>query len=165
MTTTSPVIGRARHADAIPGSVLARSSLPVLDYADHFTLATDVEATPEQWARAMFGDVPDLAEVFIWRVLLGLRLSRGRSSATVGGWRIGGRGTDWIRLEAQSWFLSGNLVVQVTDGVGVGLATFLRYERGLGRLVWPPLSAVHRRLVPGLLRDAAAQIRFRRTYA
>lgn len=163
--TTSPVVGRAGRGGSLPGSVLARSALPRIDYADHFTLATDVEATPEQWARAMFGDVPDLTELFIWRVLLGLRLNRRRSTATVAGWRIGGRGEDWIRLEAQSWFLSGNLVVQVTDGEEVGLATFLRYERRLGRLVWPPLSAVHRRLVPGLLRGAAAQIRGRRTHA
>jgi hypothetical protein len=72
-----------------------------MDYADLFvlTLPTPAAATPEGWARAMFGNVPSPAERLIWRVLLGLRLACGRSSATVGGWRIGGRGTDWIRLE------------------------------------------------------------------
>lgn len=142
----------------IPESVRALSSLPIIHYADRFTLSTDADATPEQWARAMFGDVPSVAELLIWRGLLGLRLSRGRSPATVAGWRIGERGEGWIRLEAASWFLTGNLLVQAADG-RVSLGTFLRYDRRLGHGVWPPLSALHRRLAPGLLRDAAARIR------
>jgi hypothetical protein len=133
------------------------SEMTVPDYADQFALATDVEATPEQWARAMFGDVPSAAELLIWRVLLGLRLTRGRSPSTVAGWRIADRGEDWIRLEAASWFLTANLLVQTADN-RVSLTTSLHYDRRLGKVVWPPLSAVHRRLVPGVLRDAAARI-------
>ena len=132
-------------------------SLAAIDYADLFTVATTAEATPEQWARAMFGHVPSAAQIFIWRWLLGLRLSHGRSPETVAGWRIGGRGDDWIRLEAASWFLSANLIVQ-TGGGEVALRTFLHYDRPLGHVVWPPLSAVHRRLIPGILRGAAARI-------
>ena len=142
----------------IPESVRALSSLPDIDYADRFTLSTDADATPEQWARAIFGNVPSVGERLIWRGLLGIRLSRGRSPATVAGWRIAERGENWIRLEATSWFLTGNLLVQATDG-RVSLGTFLRYDRRLGHAVWPPLSAIHRRLVPGLLHDAAARIR------
>jgi hypothetical protein len=142
----------------IPESVRALSSLPDIDYADRFTLSTVADATPEQWARAMFGDVPGVGELLIWRGLLGLRLSRGRSPATVAGWQIGDCGEDWIRLEAASWFLTGNLLVQTADG-RVSLGTFLHYDRRLAHGVWPPLSAIHRRLVPGLLRDAAARIR------
>jgi hypothetical protein len=143
---------------SIPESVRALSSLPDIDYADQFTLSTDADATPEQWARAMFGDVPSVAELLIWRGLLGLRLSRGRSPATVAGWQIGARGDHWIRLEAASWFLTGNFLVQTANG-RVSLGTFLRYDQRLGRGLWPPLSAIHRRLIPGLLRDAAARIR------
>jgi hypothetical protein len=127
------------------------------DYADSFTLATEVEAAPERWARAMFGHTPSAGEVFIWRGLLGLRLARERSAATVGGWQITGRGPDWIRLEAASWFLTGNLLVQTAAGQ-VSLMTFLYYDRFLGRLWWPPLAAIHRRLVPGVLRHAAARL-------
>ena len=141
----------------IPGSVRALSSVPDPDYADLFTLPTDTEATPEGWARAMFGNVPRGAELLIWRGLLGLRLARGRSPATVAGWRIGGRGEDWIRLEAASPFLTANLLVQAGDG-RVSLGTFLRYDRGLGQLVWPPLSVIHRGLVPGVLRRAQARV-------
>ena len=149
-------------AQRIPASVRALSSLPAVDYADRFTLSTDVKATPERWARAMFGDVPSPAERLIWRGLLGLRLSRERSPATVGGWQVGGRGEDWIRLEAASWFLAGNLVVQAAGG-RVSLVTFLHYSRRVGHGVWPPLSAVHRRIVPGVLRDAATRVAARAT--
>jgi hypothetical protein len=138
----------------IPGSVLALGSLSGIDYADLFTVSTRAEATPERWARAMFGNVPSLGELLIWRGVLGLRLARGRSPGTVGGWRIGGRGADWIRLEAASGTLSCNLVVQTGDGL-VSLASFLHYDRRLGRAIWPPLSAIHRRLVPRVLRGAA----------
>jgi hypothetical protein len=131
------------------------------DYVDHFSLVTDTNtdavATPEQWARAMFGDVPGIGQQLIWRGLLQLRLSRGRSPATVAGWRIGGRGPDWLRLEAASWFLTANLIVRTADG-RVSLTTVLRYERLVGRLVWPRLSAVHRRLIPGVLRGAAGRL-------
>ncbi|MGS2617838.1 hypothetical protein ACVCAH_25440 [Micromonospora sp. LZ34] len=154
---TVGLLASAVGAHNIPESVRALSSLPDIDYADQFTLCTDADATPEQWARAMFGDVPSVAELLIWRGLLGLRLTRGRSPATVAGWQIGDRGDDWIRLEAASCFLAGNLLVQ-TAGGRVSLATFLHYDRRLGHGVWPPLSAIHRRLVPGLLRDAAARI-------
>ncbi|MFF9571328.1 hypothetical protein [Streptomyces sp. NPDC014685] len=151
------VVDAAVGVHALPESFRALGSLPAIDYADRFTLATDASATPEQWARAMFGDVPGFAQQVIWRGLLGLRLSRGRSPDTVAGWRVTGRGEDWIRLEAASWFLSGNLVVRAAGGK-VSLGTFLYYARRPGHRVWPPLSAVHRRLAPGLLRDAAAAI-------
>jgi hypothetical protein len=118
--------GRVESAvwtQGVPGPVRTLSSLPEVDYADWFSLSTDVKATPERWARAMFGDVPSPGERLIWRGLLGLRLSRERSLDTVGGWRIGGSGEDWIRLEAASWFLAGNLVVRTactTGGVWAG---------------------------------------------
>jgi hypothetical protein len=133
------------------------SSLPRIDYADRFAMTPGVDAGPERWARAMFGDVPSVGEVFIWRGILGLRLHRGRSPSTVAGWRIGGRGGDWIRLDARSWFLAANLLVRVVDGE-VSLTTLLHYRRLPGRLVWPPCSAVHRRLVPRVLRDAASRV-------
>ncbi|MFD7546480.1 hypothetical protein ACFV0R_12715 [Streptomyces sp. NPDC059578] len=145
-----------------PEPLRSLSGLPSLDYADHFTLRTDTAAAPERWARAMFGDVPGPAERFIWRGLLGLRLSRGRSPDTVAGWRVTARGEDWIRLEAASWFLAGALVVRAPRSQ-VTLGTFLHYRRRPGRAIWPPLSAVHRRLAPGLLRDAEARVRTVRT--
>lgn len=151
-------VASAVGTDDVPASVLALSALPDIDYADLFTLPTDLRATPEEWARAMFGDVPDLAEQFIWRALLGLRLRSGRSSDTVAGWRIGDRDDDWIRLEAGSWFLTAALVVRAAEG-RLSLGTFVRYDRRVGRTVWLPLSAVHRRLAPQVLREAEGRLR------
>jgi hypothetical protein len=71
---------------------------------------------------------------------------------------VGGRGEDWIRLEAASWFLGAEMLVQAAAG-RVSWTTCLRHDRRVGRIVWPPLSAVHRRLVPRVLRDAAGTIR------
>jgi hypothetical protein len=143
---------------ALPASMRGLCRLPEVHYADVFTLSTAARATPEQWARAMFGDVPSLAEQLIWRVLLHLRLSRGRSPDTVGGWTVGGRGEDWIRLEASSWHLHADLVVRTARG-GVSLGTFLHHRNRAGGLVWTPLSAVHRALVPGVLLAAARRVR------
>ena len=141
----------------IPASAIGLGSLPEVDYADRFTLATDVEASPERWARAMFGDVPNAGELFIWRGLLGLRLSRGRSPDTVAGWLVGGRGDTWVRLTAASWFLTANLIVQTAPG-GVSLTTLAHYARPPAALLWPPLSTIHRRLVPDVLTNAATRI-------
>ena len=155
---TIDLTDRAVGSPNIPESVRALSSLPDIDYADRFTPSTDAQAPPERWARAMFGDVPSAAELLIWRGLLGLRLSRERSPATVAGWQIGEQGNDWIRLEAASWFLTANLLLQTTQGQ-VSLATFLHYDRLLAQGVWPPLAPIHRRLVPRLLHNATARIR------
>lgn len=151
------MIASAVGARNLPGSARELSSLPEIDYGDRFTLATDAKATPERWARAMFGDVPSAGGRFIWRGLLGLRLRRGRSPDTVAGWRVGDRGDSWIRLEAGSWFLAADLIVQTAPG-RVCLTTLIHYERRFGAVVWPPLSALHRRLVPVILASAAARI-------
>ncbi|WP_246083373.1 hypothetical protein [Nonomuraea diastatica] len=68
----------------------------------------------------------------------------------------------WIlAFGSPSWFLTGNLLVRVTGG-RLALGTFLRYDRIPGHVLWPALSAVHRRLAPGLLRDAEAKMRTHR---
>ena len=142
----------------LPGWIRDHASLPQISYVDQFSAdASDSTASPEQWARAMFGDVPNPGETLIWRGLLGLRLSKGKSSETVAGWQISERGTDWIRLESASWFLSANLIVRHSHGT-VSLATLVSYDRFPANIVWSALSAVHRRLAPGLVRGAVATV-------
>lgn len=143
--------------DKLPDPIRDLSSLPVISYADQFTVTTSETASPEQWARTMFGDVPNFGEVFIWRGLLGIRLAPGKSADTVAGWRIGDRADDWIRLEANSWFLSANLIVHRASEQ-LSLTTLLSYDRLPAGISWPLLSRVHRRLCPGVMRDAVAAV-------
>ena len=56
----------------IPESVRLLSSLNDIDYADLFTLTTDADAPPEQWARAMFGDAVRVSPVMIGVQIAGL---------------------------------------------------------------------------------------------
>ena len=144
-----------------PAEVIDLTSLAAVDYLDLFTMRTDVTATPEAWARAMFGDEPSREERLIWRVALGLRLASGRSPSTVAGWRISGRGAEWIRLETQGPLLAANLVVRATAGT-IALATAIQHRSAAGRWVWTPASALHRFLVPGVLRRAEDVARRRR---
>lgn len=58
------------------------------------------------------------------------------------GWEVSAKSEDWIRLQAASWFLSAEIAFKVEDALQVGC--FLRYERRLGALVWPPASLIHR---------------------
>jgi len=71
----------------------------------------------------------------------------------VGGWKIGDRDDNWVRLEAASWFLTAQIVVQV-DPEQVSVATFIRYDRPMAAVICPPLSIGHRQAMPGLLRLA-----------
>lgn len=148
-----------RQRAGIPEAVRAACGMPGPDYVDVFTLtvAGARDTPPERWARTAFEEVAGRGGQFIWRGLLGLRLQRRPSPGHVAGWRIGGLGEDWVRLEAQSWMLTGNLVLHLTDGEAT-LVTALRYDRPFARAVWPPLAAVHRRLAPGLLRDTYAAL-------
>jgi hypothetical protein len=137
----------------VPAVIRPRSSLARVDYVDLFTVVTDEAAggSPEQWARAGLEDAAGLAGQFVWRVLCGLRLERRPSPDHVAGWKIADRGDSWIRLEAVSWFMTAQIVVQVDDGQ-VSVATFIHYDLPVAALVWPALSIGHRQAMPGVLR-------------
>jgi hypothetical protein len=164
--TVEPGTGPGRTAvptavqvDPAPPEMLALTPLTEPDYVDVFTLDGDLpERTPEEWARVMLDKVAGLGGQFIWRVLLGLRL---RSAPDrVAGWALAARGEDHVRLEATSPLLTVHLVVR-TEAERVTVATVIRYDSRPAALVWGPLSALHRALLPGLMRDAAA-VRWRR---
>ena len=136
----------------IPEVIRSLSGMDRPDYSDLFTVTTDgaADASPERWCRTAIEDVAGLGGQFIWRGVLGLRLKSRPSTERVGGWKIAGRGEDWIRLEASSWFLTAHLVIRRDDGQ-LSVGTFIRYDRPIAALIWVPASAVHRRLMPGLL--------------
>ncbi|TDE32950.1 DUF2867 domain-containing protein [Actinomadura sp. 6K520] len=127
------------------------------DYADIFTLATDVTATPEHCARTMLESVAGAGGQRIWRRLLGLRLAPRPWTETVAGWRVAERGEHWIRLRARSWMLTFDLVVRVEEST-ITLVTLGRYDRTLGKIVWSLASRFHRRAAADLLRETAARL-------
>jgi hypothetical protein len=139
----------------IPEAIWAVGKLANADYVDLFTAtATNVAVTsPEGWARAAFEKAPRVARFVAWRVILGLRLASTPSPNDVAGWKIAERGDGWIRIEARSWFMTAHCVFHVDDR-RVAFATFVRYDRRIGGLVWRPVSAVHRKAAVGVLRRA-----------
>ena len=52
------------------------------------------------------------------RPLLGLRLGPWPSPDLVHGWRIAGKGDDWLRLETASWLMTCHVVVHVESAGG-----------------------------------------------
>ena len=138
----------------VPEAIRSLSTLVNPDYVDLFTAPGPSGRSAEQWARAAVETGAGLPGQILWRGVLGLRLDPGRSPDHVGGWLIAGRGYDWIRLEAASSFLTAQIVVHVDDGE-ISVATFIRYDRTVAAVVWPPVSVLHRRAMLGLLRHAA----------
>ena len=136
----------------IPDAIRSLSGMERPDSIDLFTVSTDgvANASPEQWSRTAIEDVAGPRGQFIWRRVLGLRLRSQPSAERMGGWKIADRGRDWIRLEASSWFLTAHLVIRLDDG-HLFAGTFIRYDHPIAPLIWVPISAAHRRLMPGLL--------------
>jgi len=139
----------------VPEAIRCLDTLASPDYVDLFTATTTAaaEKSAEEWAQAMLEDTPTgRSAPTLWR-LLGLRLGPTPSPHFVQGWKIADRGEDWIRIEATSWFMTAHAVVQVDDG-HLSLAVFVRYDRLIAALIWPPVSVMHRRAGPVILHQA-----------
>jgi hypothetical protein len=140
----------------IPEAIRSLSTLASLDYIDLFTATTNeaMDRSPEQWARAVLEQAP-LARRnarVLWR-LMGLRLGPPQSPDHVQGWRIGGRGDNWIRVETASWCMSVQAICLVEEGQ-VSLSLSLHYDHPVAALVWPLISGPHQRAVPIMLGQA-----------
>jgi len=150
MRATATVV-RLEH---LPEAMRSLHALSRLDYVDSSTLQTSDAASwsAEQWARAVLEDGPLVRRYgFIpWRVVLGLRLGPSHAPGYVHGWKIVGRGEDWIRLEAASWLMTCNAVARVEEG-RVTVALFVRYDNRVAATVWSLASTFHRRALPVIL--------------
>jgi hypothetical protein len=149
--TVLAVVGLA----GVPEAIRCVETLASPDYVDLFTATTSgaTDRSAEEWARAALEDTPTgRSAPFLWR-LLGLRLGPTPSPDGVQGWSIADRGEDWIRIETTSWCMTAHAVVRVDDR-HVSVALFIRYDRPIAALIWPPVSVLHRRAVPVMLRQA-----------
>jgi hypothetical protein len=145
-----PTIVQQSH---VSQAIRSLSTLERQDYVDLFTVTTDADGSPEDWARAGIDEAAGLGGQFAWRVVLGLRLESRSSTDHIAGWEVVERSDSFIVLEAASWCLTAQIVVAV-DRAQVSVATFIRYDLPVAALVWGPVSVIHRRAMPGLLRSA-----------
>lgn len=158
MATAGPVTDRrVRRSTPATGSEVA-----ALD-AD-FACAYEVAVAPadgrsaEEWARAAWeGASAPLRWVIVagWRLVLGLRLGPRGSPDHILGWRIVERPVDEVVCQASGVLTAINAFRRV-DGRFVW-STFARYEGRSGRLIWPPVSVLHRLLVRVALREPHAR--------
>lgn len=147
----------------VPETIRALGSLAKLDYVDLFVATTSkaTDTSAEEWARSAMEGASPAGRFIAWRVLCGLRLEPRPSPVYVAGWKIAERGDNWIRVKASSWFMSARIVFQVDEG-RVSFATFIRYDRPIGALVWRPVSVIHRAIAPDFLRAAVKRVERRR---
>jgi hypothetical protein len=96
-----------------------------------------------------------------WRLILRLRLGRHPSPDHILGWRIVERRPNETVCQLDSWYLIAYNTFRLTDGRLVW-STFVSYERPIAKVIWPPVSLVHRPMVRLALRHAARTGRERR---
>ena len=153
LTATSTV----RWRREVPEAIRSLGALADADYADIVTATVEeTPSDPEQLIHAALDGLPRALLVsvpFIQRVFLGLRLQMRPSPDHLLGWKISDRGENWMRIEAASWFLTGHVVMH-TDERRISFASFIRYDRRLAALVWPPISLIHRQVALAVMRSA-----------
>jgi hypothetical protein len=161
MTTNSGTAKRSHATRVRPETLSIPADLSGLDYLDAFELVKPGrdDRTPEQLARIALDGLPPLARTAIrsvHRYGLGLRLSPTVSADHVLGWRIAESNESAVRLVAESFFLSGMILV-IRAGPGTAqLVTGLAYKRPLiARGVWFFIGPIHRHLAPSLMERAA----------
>jgi hypothetical protein len=89
----------------------------------------------------------------VQRSVLGLRLHLRPSPEHLVGWKIAERREDLVRIEADGWLMAANVILKA-DPERLSFATFVRYNHALAKLIWPPVSLLHRRVALALVRAA-----------
>jgi len=141
-------------------AAVRRLPAPTSDETADYTDAVAVSAgswTPEQWARAALEGLPAALRWFVvvgWVAVLRLRLGPLRSPDHVVGWTVAESSPERAVLTTESSFLTGRLEFRL-DGGDLVWSTFVGYRRAPARVLWPPVSVLHRVIVPYALGRAA----------
>lgn len=144
----------------VPQAVRALSTMDPPDYVDLFVAALpqSLRMTPELFARETIEGAPPLGRFLAWRAACRLRLEPAPSPEHIGGWRIDGRGDQWIRVQASSWFMTAQMVF-VVEPAQASFATYIRYDRPIAASIWGVVSFGHRSVAPGFLGSAVSRAR------
>jgi hypothetical protein len=132
----------------VPDEIRSLCGMEGADYGDAFggPLPPGRDRSAEEWAHLALDVRPGPLRapvVAIQRYLLGFRLQPKGQDRFLG-WKVAAKDKDWIRLQATSSYLSAEMVFKV-DEEALRVGCFVRYDRRLGAVVWPPLSRIHRR--------------------
>jgi hypothetical protein len=143
-------------------TVVSKDSVPGDQTAD-FACAYEVPIadgdtrSTEEWARdAWEGSPAPLRWLMLagWRFVLGLRLGPRSSSDYILGWRITDRRSDQTICRLESPFLHAVNMFERVDGQ-LKWSTYVVYDRAVAKVIWPPVSLLHRPLVRIALGRAA----------
>lgn len=152
---TNPVVVWQR---SVPEAIGSLDTLDRTDYADLFR--TDIRAVParsiEEWVREVLTRGPrglTTLVPIVHRYVLGLDLGKGGTPENLFGWKVTEHTSTWMRLEASGWLITAQLVVRADRGE-LAVGTFVRYNHPLARVIWPPVSLVHRQVGIALMRQA-----------
>ena len=120
-------------------------------------IATGDDRTSERWARNAWEGASAPLRWFMlvgWRLVLGLRLGPRTSPDHILGWQITDRTPNRTVCQLSSPFLrASNTFCQ--EGGRLVWSTEVIYDRGIARVIWPPVSLLHRPLVRLALQRAA----------
>ena|SRR5579885_1680466 len=119
-------------------------------------VASNDQRSPEEWARSAWEGASAPLRWFMvigWKFVLGLRLGPRSSTDHMLGWRIVERTPELTVCQLDSSFLHATNSFRRSDGRLVW-STFVFYDRPIARVIWPPVSLIHRLLVRVSLRRA-----------
>jgi hypothetical protein len=140
----------------VPRAARELSTLSHIDYADAYTVALEGahDRSAEQWARAIFDDMPIVQRLqcwSVWTMVLGLRLALPTSSRHILGWELRANTADHMLLGARSAIgMPAELLVKRCER-SLLFDTFVQKSNPLARAVWAGIQPTHERVLPRLL--------------
>ena len=131
----------------------------VQDFACGYELTggPDQALSAEHWARSVWQEAPAALRLILvigWRFVLGLRLGPLNAPDRILGWSILRTSDDETLCSASSRLLEAYNAFRATDS-GVVWTTTVFYRRSWARIIWRPVSLMHRPLARLALRGAA----------
>jgi len=150
-------LGSVREV-ALPPEALALSALSRVDYSDAFWLETRHvrEKTGEEWARALLEDAPAATRMTLRRgwIALGVRLGTPEDERLGLGWTVRHSSPEFAVLAARSLIGLDAEVLVKREQDALLVATIMKLENPVARVVWAAVSPRHRRVVRHLVKEA-----------